>query len=445
MPVFNKSRSNGSRPYPRMRVDDQLGASAPLWDIGAGPVNNYSVVSGYCPPQGIVRTMSDIVVPQFRRRSAEGEVFFNPMSSTRAEFTSNSDSGVVRQVTPAWAAGQTYRAGGDYLSYLLGGSSTPVSKIPEPVRLASLPVDAAVIEACTKAAARPSDASLLVTIAETQKTLRMLPGALHSWRGFLQRLNTVGPRNWDELGRNTLRQLKAHERMLTEFWLQARFGLRPLVMDTLGALKAVQRVYDDKLVRQTARGHATFSVSDVVSDFYGGLQQRSYTRTTRNEVSVRAMSLWEGGLYLGDQLGLSARNVPEAVIDLTRFSFVVNWLVNVNDFARSLGSAFDSGFRTLGGCHVVTVSNSTVWQFTGSDTTSDPTYEVASDASGIATAVREERWRVPGLKAPKLALRADPYRFLTDLRLLDAATLLSQQLRRRNVRVLAGMSAKAHF
>lgn len=426
-------------PRPRTRIDTSgVRTGSAVSDVGSGPVSNYVTLMGYTAPQGVYRTMSDVIVPSFNARKGAGEVFFNPMTRTRLEFNSSSDSGVLRQHTPAWAAGQTYRASGDYLGFLIKGSPDPSLVMAEPVSLGSLPVDAAISEACTQAASRPSDANLLVALAESQKTLRMLPQTLDSVSGFLRRINSVGPAGSGFSAARSLQQLRAHERLLTETWLQLRFGLRPLIMDLAGALHAVKRTYDDVIMRQTSRGFSTKVLTESISSSYAGLQTRPYTRTSQAEVSVRAMSLWQGRMEVVDQLGLSVRNVPEAVVDLTRFSFVLNWLINVNDFARSIGSAGDTGWDRLGGCYVVKVLSNTTWQFIGGDTCTQPqTYAVLSNATGVATATKELVYRVPGLTPPKLAVRADPFRFLTDLRLIDSVTLLSQQLRGRNVRRLS--------
>lgn len=138
---------------------------------------------------------------------------------------------------------------------------------------------------------------------------------------------------------------------------------------------------------------------------------------------------------MANQSGLSLTQVPEAAIDLVTFSFVLNWVVNVNDFFAALGSFISPGTKSLGGCYVVERLNTSTWQCTGT-TSTDPYYAVKRQTVGIITAVTEEKYRVVGLPAPKLVVRADPFRFLTDGRLVDAIALLRQQTRGRNVQLM---------
>jgi hypothetical protein len=130
--------------------------------------------------------------------------------------------------------------------------------------------------------------------------------------------------------------------------------------------------------------------------------------------------------------------VPLAVVDLARFSFVLNWIVNVNEFALAVGALLQPGWERLGGCYVERRETTTVYQTTG------PTYVIPPHNS-IYTPVRDfeamlvagERTvrRVPvESKLPTLTLRADPLRWTRDLRLVDAALLLTQQLKGKGVR-----------
>lgn len=434
----------------RVRTRDNLQPPGRYGIWAQGPVANYSDQSLYLSPLGEQEVMTDVVQAGFHARRASGEVMFNPMSQTRLAVTSSSVSPITRQISPPNAIGQKYGYNGDYLLARVGGNhSTDPQRVTYgliPQRLTTLPVDRAVAEACTKAIRPPSEASLLVSLAEMDKTRRLVPDLLRNWSTLFKRLNTdvKVTRHLTELqqaGRLSARNLKALERSATESWLAIRFGVRPLIMDTLGVLKAINGTYDsEEAIRLTSRGKAFVAESDVKNvEWYDGPSYRDYITISRHHsLSVRAMSLWEVRMDMLRNAGVSLAAVPEAAIDLVTFSFVLNWVVNVNDFFAALGALADPALQNLGGCYVVEETIQTIWQCTGSMYPST-LYVVERPCSGIVQATRVERRRTPAQlnKQMKLVVRADPMKFTRDLRLLDAVALLRQQLRGRNVRGLA--------
>lgn len=434
----------------RVRTRDELQASGRFGVWASGPKVNSSVSALFLCPQGKMEVMTDVVQADFKKRISSGEVIFNPMNSTRVEMKSSSVSPITQQITPADWAGQRYGYNGDYLLARVGGSTSEdlrrLSSGIYPKRLATLPVDRAVAEACTKAIRPPSEASLLVTLAEMDKTRRLVPDLLLNWSSLFRRLNRdVGlTRHLTELQsakRLSASNLRALERSATETWLAMRFGVRPLIMDTLGVLKAIKGSYDSKEdVRLTSRGKSFVAESAVENvEWYDGASYRDYiTISKHHSLQVRAMSLWEVRMDMLRNAGVSLAAVPEAAIDLVRFSFVLNWVINVNDFFAALGAQADPALRNLGGCYVVQEEISTTWQCTGSAYPSS-TYIVARQCNGIVQSTVVEKRRIPAqlTQQLKLVVRADPMKFTRDLRLLDATALLRQQLRGRNIRGLS--------
>lgn len=434
-------------PVPRIRSRGGLTASLPIINTAVqGPSGGENFVkTWYTTRLGDTTVMADRVTPGFNRRRAEGEVLFNPMNSVRENLSFAGVAGwKIEQVEDNINKGQTYEVDSNWFLAVLGGLyATPQTGDMHlhAISLGDLPVDRAVLEAATQARRTPSDANLLVTLAELHKTMRLVPDLLNSWSSLFQKLNraAVATRNktaFQNAKGISASNLRALERHLTETWLAMRFGVRPLIMDTLGLLKAIKRVYTDEPVRLTSRGQAHVESSSVVNGTGASPPiVDTYTSSTINTLSVRAMQLWEMKLTLANQSGLSITQVPEAAIDLVRFSFVLNWVVNVNDFFASLGSFLNPGMKDLGGCYVVNRLNTTTWQSTGT-TSTNASYVVRRQTAGIITATTEAKYRVVGLPAPKLVVRADPSRFLTDFRLVDAIALLRQQTRGRNVRLM---------
>lgn len=434
----------------RVRTRDTLRPSGRFGSWASGPAANSSNQSLYLSPLGAQEVMSDVVQTSFEARRSSGEVMFNPMQQTRLIVTSSSVSPITVQISPPNLVGQRYGYNGDYLLARVGGSfSTDPQRVTYgliPKKLTNLPVGRAIAEACTKAIRPPSEASLLVSLAEMDKTGRLVPDLLRNWSTLFQRLNQDVriTRHLTELQsakRLSTRNLAALERTVTETWLSMRFGVRPLIMDTLGVLKAMNGSYDsEEAVRLTSRGKADVAESDVQSvEWYDGPSYRDYVTISRHHsLKVRAMSLWEVRMDMLRNAGVSLSAVPEAIIDLVKFSFVLNWVINVNDFFAALGALADPALHNLGGCYVVEETIQSIWQCTGSMYPST-TYAVERPCSGIVQATLVEKRRTPAQlnQQMKLVVRADPMKFTRDLRLLDAVALLRQQLRGRNVRGLA--------
>jgi len=438
---------------PIARVRSRGSANSPqefrVLDYNASGQLTSNALSGYTSPIGEWTVMEDRVVPCYNERISRGEVLFNPMTKVRTSLESSSNGASLVSIPPA-VAGAINTTTGDRLLILIGGKCD-LNQVGPKLRAKSLNLpglERAISVATTATYRPPSEASSLVTLAELHKTMRLVPDLLKNWSQLFQKLNrvSVATRTQTALQNSkslSLSNLRALERTLTETWLAMRFGVRPLISDTLGVMKVLKKVYENsEKIRMTSRGQASLSdslVENLVID--AGCTRNPVTCSTHSEYAVRAMQLWEFKLEALRDLGFSISSIPEAAIDLVRFSFVFNWVANVNDFFASLGSSMDPGVKSFGGCYVVRELSTSTWQSTGMSSLCN-TWGVLQPQSGIVTATTETTRRIVGLPSPKLVVRGDWSRFLSDFRLLDAIALSRQQLRGRNVQVLANLSAR---
>lgn len=419
------------------------------------------VYSGTGTRVGEVVVMADRTVPKFRKEQGAGKVFFNPMNKVRTVVSDSTGGVSTRVVNPGSSAyNTTYTDTPGVVPYVLKSIGTTYSgTVPrvwsdetiQPIRLSTLPIDRAVFEACTKAGGLPSKANLLVTMAEYRQLMSLAPDLLGSWTRFFRRINDQRSRVPElrlnsqlqqkyQGGKAPVQFLRDQWRDIVQMWLISRFGIRPLVMETMGVLRAIEKLQDQHS-RHTSRGSATARDS---ADYNGvvrfGVGDWQFATSVHNEVHVRAMQLFEGQLTLAKDIGLAISSIPEAAIDLVRFSFVLNWVVNVNDFFRALGRFADPSFKSLGSCYVVDETYSTVWQALGAISNST-SYAIEKQPTGLLSSTIQIKRRVVGITPPKLVVRASPTQWVRDARLLDAVALLDVQLRGRNVRGLAGLSS----
>lgn len=437
------------KPYPRFRIKGEYTAATEFRVIdrnAAGTITN-NQPGGYTSPTGEQWTMTDMVVPRFGERLSLGEVIFNPMEQNRFSVSSTSRGAKVRYVVPGTSYGVTNETQGDRLMVLVAGRCDPLRKEPQ-VILEELELpgkDRAIAEAVTKAGRIPTEANLLVTMAEFRQTMRLVPDLLKNWASLYSQLNRVatatGRKGQPSLISSTAANARSINNALTDTWLAMRFGVRPLIMDTLGVLKVLKKQYDDtQAIRLTSRGSSSYATSlSESSTVVAGVTVNPLTFTLESKYMVRAMQLWELEFDALMDAGLHARNIPEAAIDLVRFSFVLNWVVNVNDFFAALGSLADPSTKSLGACYVLEEQHNKVWQSLGM-TTNTTSWAVDVPQSGVVSISRTRKTRVIGQRSPKLVVRGDWSKFLTDLRLVDAVALLSQQTRGRGVGMLRGIN-----
>lgn len=428
----------------------------------------YEVLSNAPSGNGVVATrvacgssdwesMDDILIPNFHERVGNGETFFNAMTHVRLESSGHSNGSAVVS-TSGSNIGVKYSCDGDWLSALLiDPVNRGVIRVRPGINGSLLPlisadpsvVERAIAVATTQSLSVQPDAQALVVMAEMGKTLRLFPELIRDWANCMSGINNrvqslsgkyrygreAGTLGRGEVARTNLRDFVAE---LADTWLPARFGVRPLVYDTVGLLKAWKREADPLKRRVTSRGNTVVEANSSSTGLLSyGITRTPCSETSNESCKLRAMSLWDLALTRNDYLGVNLANVPLAAVDLTRFSFVLNWVVNVNDFALALGSAIQPGWNRLGGCLVSENIRSTVYSVTGNTSSVNAGYAVTRNMAGAWVTTESILRRSPTRAVPTLTLRQNPFDFLKDWRLLDAAMLLRQQLKGRGIRTLS--------
>lgn len=425
--------------------------TAPVNSGVVGP--KFTSVSLPVPENGLYEAMRDVVTDTFNKRVANGEIIFNPMEKVVRQ-QSGSGSGYKIRVLNGSTAGTVYTAEGNW-ALLLGRRAFKHNAIDDREWVPSIPpgaveaLERGVKVASTQALRLPSDAQLLVAMAEMRQTLSLVPGVLKGWRDLFRRINareeSFSRKRSASRPYDAVRNLRDTENVLVDTWLAMRFGARPLVSDTLGVLKALKRARSGEIVRATQRGRAEWSSTErrtAVSEF--GILKTPVSMQNEDHFTVRAMSIWEAKIALLDDVGVNLSHVPEAAIDLLKFSFVLNWVVNLNDFCAALGASANPYWTNYGGVYVVRRESSTLITAEAGSSLTNSNYSLDRPVEGWAMTSTRSTSRVVGLKAPSLVLRPNPYDWMGDLRLLDAIALVRQQIRGKGVSILARMEQRSY-
>lgn len=382
------------------------------------------------------KCMDDIVTPDWNKRRGSAYVMSPMKMLTRHQYGSGVGY-LIRQKNNS----DLFEGTGNWVKYLCSAQlAVDGLKVAHPAYEMSWGnprCQMAIAEASTKAQRVPSDANILVTLAELKQTKDLLPNLLHSWTGFFNRLARANLNPKRDRARGVNVAGKAETMMdLTDqvntTYLMTRFGLRPLVMDSEGVVKAVLKqlgVFQRE--RFTQRGAVSYTEENSGNTVASvGILRVPYSFRHSQTVEIRAMKAWEAAVDAIRDAGLALENIPEAAIDLVRYSFVVNWVVNLNDFASALANMYyQPNWTSLGECMSARHEAVSIVYISGSAYLTNAGYELLTQPTGMATSTMLSKARSIGLPTPSLTVRARPLRWMEDARLLDAIGLLRNALR----------------
>lgn len=321
---------------------------------------------------GSTESMTDVSpVKGFRRLVHEGGVVTNSMYQVKKTYTWAPGTREMRVTSspPPYPDGTQYgatRAGNNGI----GAVSTSLT----------LDETSLISEACVKCLAnieKPEVAGL-VFLAELRQTLTMLRNPLAGALDFIKKVKG-----------GSSGKLKS----LADQHLTIVFGLRPFVNDIKAGLKAISNLTKHP-PRKTARGFASTSRTWTTTRPYNdGSVKGTITVTTTIEIKVRAWCLYKLHVDTGPmgKFGLLATDIPAAIWELTPFSFVVDWFVNIGDLISALTPRFDITRLSEG----YTIEKTTTIQEVLGPVTSALTGWAATGGGDMATFVQKEKTRVP--------------------------------------------------
>jgi hypothetical protein len=385
--------------------------------------------------------MTDDVVPNFKARSAKGEVFFNAMSALESTLNSAKLGG------PLIFTGNALQcsAPNQYQSIYEFGAEYPLSNLSaafaksgdgwwiSPPILSNGEIENALDEASTRCHSergRPPT-NLWETIAERKQSYVMLHSYMESVKLILKGMYADV---LNERRNSPFRKLaKAGSRITAGAagaWLISRYGLLPLISDIQTLLKQL-RASLDEAERHTARGKAVVGRSTQSSISYipsgNHIVQNGYFLYT-DEITVRATSLDEWKLTILDHFGLGSKDLVTLPWELLTLSFVADWFVNIGDFVGAIVPT--PGVNQLGSCISYKRVRSTTCVVTGYSPLGIAS--VTSSATMSKTGSTVERVRFPGLRTPSLVIlnrsKIDPDLDKNRQRIVDAAALIGQRL-----------------
>lgn len=390
---------------------------------------NSNVGQGYSV--GTIETINDYTEPNFNARRSAGEIMNHPVSIHKIEVGgSNTSSYTVTYTNPAIPC----TAGTEFIKNQIGVGHARHLKcdpgLPNGSIFDSLFNLSVLAGTQAKGNVKSPEVQGLVFAAELGKTIAMLGSPLANLRKLLFEIKASS--RYSAYKRRMKRGGSFMDFMSRE-WLRYRYGITPLLHD----IDDICKLANTPLLspRLTARGKAEVDhppVNEVASEviphgdtsWVGGS-----TRSTKLKATARAGVLYEHEMSLQDRYGYSLEQLTSTAWELVPYSFVVDWLVNVNDWIAAITPKV--------GVKVLAEWTTTIVEFHGAATAyANPgpagTYYSISGSLGLSSYRRETFYnRVPlirvGLVDKVSTLSLGKVR--DQKRILDAFTLLLQAAR----------------
>lgn len=285
-------------------------------------------------------TMVDEVIPDFHARCERGEFFMNPMSKTIIR------THAVPTVGSSYTPG--YRAD---IVIDLASTGTPCA----PPNDRSAIISNLITQASTKCMARVSSESIniLATLGELKETKELLVSTCVALRHLLKFVEFY---TW------TLKEIlrkRGKKAFLGELykraenaWMQCRMGYRPFAYEAMSLFEACSDLREGPPKRQTFRAKAKADITAVNKAPWSHLQVPATIygeRTYDEKYIVRATTVCEQR-YAGFPDTFGVWKIPQAIWELTKLSWAVDYFLNVGDAIAAFTP--DTLWNPKGSCYV---------------------------------------------------------------------------------------------
>lgn len=360
---------------------------------------------------GTYRHMVDCVTPNFRKLVSEGMIINNPMTITKDSITRIPKS--FRREVKVEKASDDIR--------VITFSAAPLAAPDCSIEKYGIDVEALISLACTRALGNvaPPDATSLLTLGELAETIALMRNPIDALTSGFKKLTQLRAKYW---------KLKAAGLSVTAVasqYLAVMFGMKPLLSDIQMFWKLLGRFVPP---RRTARAQFNREREWYQQSPYSSPFEQPLTGvigvTGTAKVEVRAGTIYQYELQddYSSILGVRLSDVPVAIWQLTGFSFLVDWALNIASFIKAVTPV--AGVHRLADWYTIrTVVEETV-QLSNLTHVPDSTW-TGSGGGDSVTRILETYTRVPCNLGEHVGIRSNiawsPTKTLLSLSLLTQA------------------------
>lgn len=282
-----------------------------------------------------VREMTDEVIPNFKERSANGEIFNNPMS--RTSFAQSWSAGQFTRSRLVFSSEKsgTYTVWGAEGTMYISGWRSYLSRNEK-----GIDVDRVKQLAVTKAYAERNntDFSAFVALGEAKSTVEwfvsIFTRAISFYRNWKKKFSSAENLLKNSKGKAAKKAYGDLENLRMEY----RYAVVPLAADMEGIANVLHGI---KLSpRQTFRGFAADDVSEtipirgkyIVDGTHFVNLDGYYTYSRKVECRAGVLTEVDFSVFNDFSRRMGFTQSVAAMYDLLPLSFILNWFINIGDF-----------------------------------------------------------------------------------------------------------------
>jgi hypothetical protein len=299
----------------------------------------------------------DVVTPDFMARRNSGQIINNLYDNVKS-WTTHVPLSFISQQDLVYNLPSTDHAEYNSNGIVLYNDPRRLLNAPALLPAASVEIDRlknlAITQVWAKVNSAPAES--LVTMAEAAKTIQSVTRLFQAALPLLKKLHQLREmrRNPSSiiaiLGRANRRYSKKKKFVkmakdlyhadAAKYWLEVRYGLRPIYYDIRDTVKAFNEVGSKRRTRFTATTADSAALSDTVidvPDVYWGTSLADYLRTSSRSVVVSAGVLVESKMKtitVKEAFGLD--HWLSLGWELVPYSFVVDWFLNTGAYVAAL-------------------------------------------------------------------------------------------------------------
>lgn len=270
----------------------------------------------------VVKTITDVQTPGFHALQKCGK--FLPLNPLTVETVDEMRiPGVLNNYTSpneAWHVGKLWDA----------NYTVPIPD-PNPDLL-----DAAVLAAAANAAAAEMD--VLTFLAEFKKSVDLL-GDLYRRFNKAMRSMARGARHRNDFKNPSWKQLR-------QYWLEARYGVRPIVYDVFNVSNALSKTFENGLLL-SGKGLQVEELDYSEDSGWHSINWAWDARTTFERTGKRKYRGKAYCLFDSERAATWGFNPLVTAWELVPYSFVVDWFIDIGAWVQTLGPQLSGAYEGI--------------------------------------------------------------------------------------------------
>jgi hypothetical protein len=220
-----------------------------------------------------------------------------------------------------------------------------------------------------------------------------------------------------------------------------RYGITPLMKDIKNILESLDKEGGKKEVKSRAKDQIHSHGVVTGTTVNPGYASVAWVNQVDDACTIRGMSLDEGHVSFANNLGFTLKGLLILPVQLTSYSFVADWFVNLSSYIQATLPTF--GWKHLGNSLTTTRVTANGYTLGNLTNLAAGTYTHTVPPQGTCGIIRVTKIRTP-LTPPAFVSKSD-FKFEKFTRVADAVALVANRLVKVNHLVRVGGTRSLAF